>query len=77
MSDKAVCWSWCASTKDCNWVSYETTGIQMCSLFKNCNGIDEENYPQYISGHRDCQFTQCKLIRYFVQVGDLKKVTLK
>ena len=61
MSDKVACWSWCASTKDCNWVSFETTGLQTCSLFEHCSEIDEEHYPQYVSGHRDCQYTQCKV----------------
>ena len=57
--DKIACWSWCVSTKDCNWFTYETTGLQMCRLYENCPEIDEEHYPQYISGHKDCQYIYC------------------
>ena len=61
-SDKVDCWSWCASTDDCNWFSYDTTdttGIHQCILFNNCPEIDDEQYPQFVSGRKDCYFTHC------------------
>ena len=64
-SDKVACWSWCASTEKCNWFSYETTGIKMCNLFENCPEIEGEQYPEYISGEKDCQYIYCMLFRYF------------
>ena len=68
-SDKVACWSWCTSTKDCNWFSYETTGIQRCRLFENCPKIEEEHYPQYISGHKDCQYIYCMIFIYFLALA--------
>ena len=56
-SDKLACWSLCASSEKCNWFTYD--GIQMCRLFENCPEIDEEHYPQYISGDKDCQYIYC------------------
>ena len=56
-SDKVACWSLCASSENCNWFTYD--GIQMCRLFENCPEIDEEHYPQYISGDKDCQYIYC------------------
>ena len=58
-SDKVACWSMCASTKNCNWFSYEKTGIHQCILFENCPEIEEEQYPQFISGNKDCQYIYC------------------
>ena len=63
-SDIVECWLWCTSTAECNWFSYEKTGIQACALFDTCPEI-EENQSQYISGHKDCQYTYCMLSRYF------------
>ena len=62
-SDKVDCWSWCASTNDCNWFSYDTTGIHQCILFNDCPEIDDEEYPQFVSGRKDCYFTHSMLIR--------------
>ena len=68
-SDKEACWSWCKSTKDCNWFSYETNGIQMCSLFENCLEIDEEHYPQYISGHKNCEYIYSMFFQIFLGIS--------
>ena len=54
--DKVACWAWCASIKDCNWFTYETSGPQMCYLFENCPEISEERYPHYISGQKNCEY---------------------
>ena len=66
-TDKVACWSWCESTEGCNWFSYETSDIQRCILFENCPEIEEEQHLQYISGHKDCQYTYCMLFRYSKQ----------
>ena len=66
MSDIVSCWSWCVSTVNCVWFSYETTGIQICRLFENCPKIDEEQYPQFTSGHKNCLYTYSKFIQIFL-----------
>ena len=63
MSDKVACWSWCVDTTNCDWFSYDTTENQSCNLFEACPKIDDEQYPQFISGHKDCLFTYSMLFR--------------
>ena len=41
----------------------------MCRLFENCLEIDEEHYPQYISGHKNCEYIYSMFFRIFLGIS--------
>ena len=51
--DKVACLSFCKSTDECAWFSFDTTGIlSTCILFMDCPEIEEN--PQFVSGQKEC-----------------------
>ena len=52
-SDKVSCLSWCQSTDQCSWFSYENIG-NICILFETCP--DFEKNQRFISGEKNCQY---------------------